>query len=155
MTSPTNPPFDPSAHQGPPQPPATQFPPATQASPTPPSSPYAAQGAPFPPSTAPVTAKNPLGTTALALGLGLIAILLVNAVAQRIAIMSGDFTVVGVVGAVIGVLTALVAIAAIIIGAIAVQRPGVPHGAAGVGLGIGIAELSATVIWFLVGLVPY
>ena len=68
--------------------------------------------------------------------------------------MGDDYTMVGAIGAIISVLVVLVAIPAVVLGAIGVTRPGLPRIAAGIGLGIGAAELWAQLIWFFTLAIP-
>lgn len=107
---------------------------------------------PGPPAAAPA-ARNKLALIALLLG---VAAIVVSVLGQWVplAILSagghGAMQVYGAIMAVISLLALLLALAAVICGVIAAQRP-MGKVAAGVGVGIGIAEIVAVLAGFVYG----
>jgi hypothetical protein len=89
----------------------------------------------------PAPARNPLGLAALIIGGILMLNSLVSLLVQTATIRGGNFPMIGAITAFFSVAQGALAVAAIICGAIALTRKGRAKGAAGVGLGIGIAVL--------------
>ncbi|MGO2931697.1 hypothetical protein [Microbacterium sp.] len=103
---------------------------------------YVLNGQP-PQATQPTSNINPVGRAGLILGLIAIAIAVVNNIVLQVLIASSaysgySFSLVSGVGT---FLTFAAALAALILGLIGIRRVGAPHAAAGIAVGIGIAQV--------------
>ena len=96
-----------------------------------------------PQATQPTSHTNPVGRAGLILGLIAIAIAVVNNIVLQVLIASSaysgySFSLVSGVGT---FLTFAAALTALILGLIGIRRVGAPHAAAGIAVGIGIAQV--------------
>lgn len=157
MSDPQQPQVPPYAPQMPPQgfpdqphhpaqPPSAQY-----AAPRQPAQGYVLNGQSM--QTAPSGATaNPAGRTGLILGFVALAILLVTSILVQVLIRTADYSMFGAYSVVngIGSLLALgAAVAALILGLIGIRRVGAPHAAAGVAVGIGIAQIISILFGWL------
>ncbi len=95
---------------------------------------------------------NPAGRTGLILGFVALAISLVTSILVQVLIRAADYSMFGAYSVVngIGSLLALgAAVAALILGLIGIRRVGAPHAAAGVAVGIGIAQIISILFGWL------
>lgn len=95
---------------------------------------------------------NPAGRTGLILGFVALAISLVTSILVQVTIRAADYSMFGAYSVVngIGSLLALgAAVAALILGLIGIRRVGAPHAAAGVAVGIGIAQIISILFGWL------
>lgn len=99
------------------------------------------------------TAANPAGRASLILGLVSIGLGILIDILIQVMIRTDGYMVVSVVSGVGSLLAFLTALAALIIGLIGIRRPGVPHVAAGIGAGIGIAGVLGIASSYLIGTV--
>ncbi|GAA5195929.1 hypothetical protein [Microbacterium jejuense] len=132
-------------------PPSTPETPHDQPIPAPDAAP-AQPGAPAAPSSAAPGAKNPLGLIALIIAVATLALSTVTLISQAAMMLQPDYDymLVNLVTTVFTSIGGLMALAAVVLGAIGLAKKGAPKGAAGVGLGIGVAT-----VWAILGNLIY
>ncbi|MBW9094887.1 hypothetical protein JNB62_14435, partial [Microbacterium jejuense] len=117
----------------------------------------AAAGAPVDPGTpaypgallpAPDRPKNTIGLVALIVAVATLVLSTVTLITQAVMMMQPDYdyALINLVTTVFTSLGGLLSLAAVVLGAIGLAKRGAPKGAAGVGLGIGIAT-----VWAILG----
>jgi hypothetical protein len=97
-------------------------------------------------------AVNPAGRAGLILGLIAIAISLVGSIAIQVLLRSnayGGYALYNVVSGIGSLIAFAAALAALILGLIGIRRAGAPHAAAGIAVGIGIAQVASIAFGFL------
>lgn len=96
-------------------------------------------------------ARNVMGIVALVIGAVLLLSSTTSLVAQAFLIRAADYTLISTVLAGFSTLQGILAVAGVVCGSIGLALKGRPKGAAGVGLGIGVAVLWSVLGSFLFG----
>ncbi|MBD3942969.1 hypothetical protein IF188_14840 [Microbacterium sp. NEAU-LLC] len=113
---------------------------------------YPAQSSPGAAATAPARPKNTLGLVALIIAIATLVLSTVTLVTQAAMMLQPNYNyvLVNLVTTVFTSIGGLLALAAVVLGAIGLAKKGAPKGAAGIGLGIGVAT-----IWAILGNLIY
>ena len=102
--------------------------------------------------TAPAAPTNPLGRVAFILGLVIVVLGVVFSVLQAMLIATRNLELIGFLSSANALIVALLAVATVIIGIVALTRPGLPRGFAAAGTALGASALVSVILGTLTAL---